>query len=125
MSSGYGFLEGPVWHPKDEHLTFSDIPNSTMYRLLADGAVTVFRQPSEKANGNAYDSQGRLLTCEHASSRVVRQAPGGPIEVLASAYECTELNSPNDIIASPTGDIYFSDPVFGRREFFGVVLPRP
>ena len=123
ISSVYGFLEGPVWHHKEKHLTFSDIPNSTMYRLFADGAVTVFRQPTEKANGNAYDSQGRLITCEHASSRVVRQAPGGPIEVLASAYGDTALNSPNDIIASPAGDIYFTDPVFGRREFFGV--PRP
>lgn len=83
--------------------------------------VTVFRQPSHKANGNTLDLQGRILTCEHATSRVVRQEPDGSLSVLASHYDGVELNSPNDIVVKSDGAIYFTDPNFGRRPTrFGV-----
>jgi len=124
IATGFQFLEGPVWHPLERHLTFSDIPGDTMYRWQPDVGVTVFRAPSHKANGNAYDLQGRLLTCEHATSRVVRQEPDGRMTVLASHYRGKELNSPNDIVVKRDGSIYFSDPNFGRRPTrYGV--PRP
>ena len=120
VSSGHGFLEGPVWHPAEKHLTFSDIPNATMHRMAPNGAIAVFRHPSRKANGNAYDAQGRLLTCEHAASRVVRERPDGSLETLAATYDGHALNSPNDIVVGPVGEIIFTDPAFGRREYFGV-----
>ncbi len=82
---------------------------------LPSSGVTVFRQPSHKANGNTLDRQGRLLTCEHATSRVVRQEPDGSLTVLASHYNGLELNSPNDIVVRSDGAVYFSDPNFGRR----------
>lgn len=123
VSRGYLFTEGPVWHPRDRHLTFSDIPGDCMYRWEhRSGAVSTFRKPSNKANGNAYDPDGRLLSCEHATSRVVRQEAEGTLTSLATSYRGAELNSPNDIIVGSDGSIYFTDPVFGRREFFG--LPR-
>ncbi len=84
----------------------------------------VFRRPSHKANGNTLDREGRILTCEHATSRVVRQEPDGRVTVLASHYDGKELNSPNDIVVRSDGAIYFSDPNFGRRPTrYGV--PRP
>lgn len=84
----------------------------------------VFRRPSRKANGNTLDRQGRLLTCEHATSRVVRQEPDGSLTVLASHYDGLELNSPNDIVVKRDGAVYFTDPNFGRRPTrYGV--PRP
>ena len=86
-----------------------------MHRWDAAGGATVYRQPSHKANGNTLDGQGRLLTCEHATSRVVRQEPDGRLTVLASHYAGVELNSPNDIVVKRDGAIYFTDPNFGRR----------
>jgi gluconolactonase len=72
------------------------------------------------ANGNTYDNQGRILSCEHASSRVVRtDVTGGGYEVLASHYAGKELNSPNDIVVKSDGSIYFTDPPFGRIVPFG------
>ena len=86
-----------------------------MYRWDVAHGATVFRQPSHKANGNTLDRQGRLLTCEHATSRVVRQELDGRLTVLASHYDGKELNSPNDIVVRSDGAIYFTDPTFGRR----------
>jgi gluconolactonase len=91
-----------------------------MRKWTQDGGVTIFRKPSNMANGNFYDRDGRLVTCEHATSRVTRTEHDGSITVLASHFEGKELNSPNDVIVRRNGDIYFTDPGFGRLEYYGV-----
>lgn len=123
IASGFEFIEGPVWHPYDQHLIFSDIVGNCMYRWRAREGLRVWRQPSQMANGNAYDRSGRLLTCEHATSRVTRTELDGRIVVLASHYAGRALNSPNDIVVKRDGSVYFTDPNFGRRARVGV--PRP
>ena len=121
LATGYAFVEGPAWHPGEGHLTFSDIAGDTMYRWApGEAAPSVFRKPSHKANGNTYDAEGRLLTCEHATSRVVRLEADGTLAVLASHFGEKELNAPNDIIVTRDGTIWFSDPLAGRKPFFGV-----
>lgn len=121
LATGYKFVEGPAWHPIEGHLTFSDIADNTMYRWSpGDSQPQVFRHPSNMANGNTYDKEGRLVTCEHATSRVVRLETDGSIVVLASHYENKELNAPNDIIVTRDGTIWFSDPMAGRKPFFGI-----
>jgi gluconolactonase len=120
LAGGFDFTEGPVWHYSEKHLIFSDMPGNIMRKWTPDGRVQTWRQPSNMANGNAYDRDGRLVTCEHATSRVTRTERDGSITVLASHYQGKELNSPNDIIVKRDGAIYFSDPSFGRMEYFGV-----
>jgi gluconolactonase len=113
VQSGFMFTEGPVWHP-DGYLVFSDIPASTMYRWDADHGVQVFKRPSHKTNGNTLDRQGRLVSCQHLTSRVVRAEHDGTETVLADSFGGAELNSPNDVIVSSDGTVYFTDPDFGR-----------
>jgi len=120
LGTGFDFTEGPIWHPVEKHLTFSDMPGNIM-RRWQNGTIETFRQPSNMANGNAYDRKGRMVTCEHATSRVIRTNLDGTIEVLASHYEGKELNSPNDVIVKSDGAIYFSDPDFGRLEYYGLL----
>lgn len=120
VATDFEFLEGPVWHPDERTLIFSDIPGNTMYRWSTEEGVSVYREPSNMANGNTYDRDGRLLTCEHATSRVARTEHDGSVTVLASHYEDNELNSPNDIVATRDGAIYFTDPTSGRSEYYGV-----
>ncbi|WP_417811814.1 SMP-30/gluconolactonase/LRE family protein [Thalassospira alkalitolerans] len=120
VASGFLFTEGPIWHPIEKHLIFSDIPGNEMFRLDRDGKVSSFRKPSHMGNGNTYDAQGRLLTCQHATSSVTRTEADGTITTLATHYEGKELNSPNDIVVRKDGLIYFSDPTYGRMDFFGV-----
>ncbi len=121
VATGYHFVEGPAWHPHEGHLTFSDIAGDAMYRWRpGQDAPEAFRRPSNMANGNTYDAEGRLLTCEHATSRVVRLEADGALTVLASRHGDKELNSPNDIIVTRDGAIWFTDPLPGRKPFFGV-----
>ncbi len=120
LGTGFEFTEGPVWHPYEKHLIFSDMPGDTMRRWTPDGGISVFRKPSNMANGNTYDRDGRLLTCEHATSRVTRAEPDGSITVLATTYDRKTLNSPNDIVVKSDGGIYFSDPTYGRMPYYGL-----
>lgn len=120
VASGFQFLEGPAWHPHGGYLVFSDILGDCLYRWSRAEGVSVYRKPSQMANGNTFDRQGRLLTCEHATSRVTRTELDGRIEVLASHYHDKELNSPNDIVTARNGSICFTDPNSGRGPRFGI-----
>ena len=114
LADGFDFTEGPIWHPHEKHLTFSDIPANRMHRWTEKRGVKVFRKSSNMTNGNTYDHEGRILSCEHATSRVTRTESNGDITVLASHYQGKELNSPNDIVVRRDGSIFFTDPTFGR-----------
>jgi len=120
IATGFEFVEGPAWQAEQETLYFSDIIGNTMYRWSATDGVNVFRKPSNMANGNTWDREGRLLSCEHAESRVSRTGPDGNYEILASHYHDLELNSPNDIVVSRNGNIFFTDPNSGRGPRYGV-----
>ena len=110
----FQFLEGPVWATGRNELLFSDIPASTIYRYK-DGRFDVFRQPSDQANGNTLDPQGRLITCEHETRRVSRTESDGSVVALATHYEGKRLNSPNDVVCRSDGSVYFSDPPYGVK----------
>jgi gluconolactonase len=120
IATGCLFTEGPLWHPRDEYLLWSDMPGDHLRRWSKADGVTTFRQPCNKSNGLTWDRQGRLLACEHASSQVTRTEPDGRITPLATHYDGKQLNSPNDIVCAQDGGIYFSDPPYGRAEFYGV-----
>ncbi len=122
LGSGFTFVEGPVWHPVEQHLLFSDMLADVRRRWDSNGVREVMR-PSNKGNGLTYDADLNLLVCEHATSSVVRFRPDGAREVLASHFEGRELNSPNDICVRSDGSIYFSDPTYGRMPGFGVERP--
>ena len=119
LGSGFTFTEGPIWHPVEHYLLFSDMPGDVRRRWDQSGVKEVLR-PSNKANGMTYDSQLNLLVCEHSTSSVARLKPDGTREVLCSHFEGKELNSPNDICVKSDGSIYFTDPTYGRMEHFGV-----
>jgi gluconolactonase len=108
------WAEGPVWLGDQRALVWSDVPGDTMWRWdEQSGAVSVFRKPSGLANGNTRDRQGRLLTCEHGGRRVSRTEPDGRIVTLVDSFEKKKLNSPNDIVCTRDGAIWFTDPSFG------------
>jgi gluconolactonase len=123
LGTGFLFTEGPLWHARERYLLFSDMPGDHLRKWTADDGVTTFRKPSNQSNGLAWDRAGRLIACEHATSRLTRTEPDGSISVLASHYEGRELNSPNDVVVRSDGTIFFTDPTYGRAEFYG--RPRP
>lgn len=114
LADGLRWGEGPVWFGDGRYLLVSDIPNDRILRWDEQtGQVSVFRQPSNKANGNTRDRQGRLVTCEHGGRRVTRTEYDGSITVIADSYRGQRLNSPNDVVVQSDGSIWFTDPVFG------------
>ncbi|MBV9568130.1 MAG: SMP-30/gluconolactonase/LRE family protein, partial [Hyphomicrobiales bacterium] len=114
LASGTRWGEGPVWFGDGRYLLWSDIPNNRILRWEEEtGAVSVFRKPSEFANGNTRDRQGRLITCEHGGRRVTRTEYDGSVTILMDNYQGKRLNSPNDVVVKSDNSIWFTDPPFG------------
>lgn len=114
------WLEGPAWNSVGRYLVFSDIPSNRQFRWMEDdGHVSVFRLPSNNSNGNTFDYQGRQLSCEHLTRRVVRYEHDGSIAIVADAFEGKRLSSPNDVVAHPDGSSWFTDPPYGASLFEG------
>src|SRR5512133_3144369 len=119
VGTGFDFTEGPIWHPIDHYLLFSDMPGDVRRRWDARRSVAEVKRPSNKCNGMTYDAELNLIVCEHATSSLIRERPDGRREVLASHFQGQELNSPNDVCVHSSGAIYFSDPWYGRMPGFG------
>ena len=119
LADGCRWSEGPVWFGDHRCLLWSDIPNNRILRWSEEtNAVTEFRKPSNFANGNYRDREGRLITCEHGARRVTRTEHNGAITVLADSYQGNRLNSPNDVIVASDGAIWFTDPPFGILGYY-------
>ena len=114
IATGLRWAEGPVWFGDGRYLLCSDIPNQRILKWEEEtGAVSIFRKPSNFANGNTRDRQGRLITCEHGGRRVIRTEYDGSITVLMDSFDGKRLNSPNDVVVKSDGSIWFTDPTYG------------
>ncbi len=119
LATGMRWCEGPVWFGEFQSLIWSDVPGNAQYCWDEhSGQVRSFRTPSHHANGNTRDRNGRLITCEHLTRRVVRTELDGQRTVLAADYQGAPLNSPNDVVCHSDGSIWFTDPVFGISGFY-------
>jgi gluconolactonase len=105
-----GPAEGPVWWKEGGYLLFSDIHNDRRMKYVPGQGVSVFQEPTNRANGLTRDLQGRLLACEHDSRRVTRQELDGSLTVIANSFQGRRLNRPNDVVVKSDGCIYFTDP---------------
>ena len=120
VGTGFIFTEGPIWHPQENFLLFSDMPGDVRRRWTPDGNIEEVMRPANKCNGMTRDAELNLLVCEHSTSSVVRERADGTRETLATHHQGKELNSPNDIIVHSDGSIYFTDPTYGRLPGFGI-----
>jgi len=128
IAAGYTWTEGPVW-TKDS-LLFADIPGNSIQKWTPDAGASTFIKPSgykgatpyggpePGSNGMTLDILGRLTVAGHAQRNVFRLEsldPGAPITILADSYQGKRLNSPNDLVYSSDGALYFTDPPYGLR----------
>ena len=112
LATGFGFVEGPVWH-REGYWLFSDIPSNRINKITPDGTLDTYREPSGNSNGLTINRAGRLLACEHGNRRVSISAIGSAEETLADTYDGKRLNSPNDVVVHSSGAVYFTDPPYG------------
>jgi gluconolactonase len=117
-AAGVCFLEGPAVD-RAGNVFFSDIQGNRILKMDPSGKVTTWREDSGRTNGNTFDAQGRLISCEGAENgpggrrRVVRtDMTTGNVEVLAERYEGKRYNSPNDVVVDTKGRIWFTDPLY-------------
>jgi gluconolactonase len=119
------FTEGPAYHT-DGYLYFTDVSNSRILCVpvkakppVSEKELQIFRESSGRANGLAFDTEGRLLACEGSGTggnrRVTRTEKDGRLTVLAERFDGKRLNSPNDLTVDAQGRIYFTDPRYGNR----------
>src|SRR5271163_1941621 len=126
IATGCRFNEGPVWFGDGRFLLWSDIPNDRIMKWEEEtGAISVFRKPSNYANGNTRDRQGRLITCEHDTQHLTRTEYDGTITILAHTFDGKRLTGPNDVIVKSDNSIWFSDNGAGTRgNYLGHTLPQ-
>jgi gluconolactonase len=119
LATGFGFTEGPLWHP-DGFYYFVDIRANKLFRITPGKSPEVVRENTGEGNGTAFDLQGRLIMCEGSHRRLTRTAADGRLEVLAERYEGKRLNRPNDVVCKTDGSLWFTDPdlrvPFAERE---------
>jgi gluconolactonase len=116
LATGMRWSEGPVWMGDARCLLWSDLPNNRIMRWDEEtGRVSIYRKPSNNANGNTRDRQGRLVTCEHSGRRITRTEFDGTVTVLIDKFDGKRLNSPNDVVVKSDDSVWFSDPPAGIR----------
>ena len=113
VADGMIFTEGTTWVPDRDMVIWSDFFNNRIMQWSESGGIAVFRQPSNRVNGNAIDLEGRIVSCETSGRRVVREEPDGTITPVAERYEGGRLSSPNDVVVKSDGSIWFTDPDYG------------
>lgn len=125
VADGFHWVEGPVWNRSGGYLLFSDIPANSIYKWKPGEGTSLFLEPSgytgaapfqgrePGSNGLAFDAQGRLVLAEHGDRRIARLEPEHRKTTLADRFQGKRLNSPNDVVVTSSGDIYFTDPPFG------------
>lgn len=113
LAGGMFFCEGPVWDKQHNQLIFSDTGADEHKSWREAEGLKTFRKPSYQPNGNVFDSQGRLITCEHESRAISMTDTDGQRTVLVDRFEGQRLNSPNDLEVKSDGTIWFTDPPYG------------
>lgn len=130
LAEGFLWVEGPAWNAEEQFLLFSDIPNNVILKWKENEGVSAFMKNSgydgeepfpgkePGSNGLAYTQNGELLICEHGNRQVTRLGNDGIKNTIVSHYLGRRLNSPNDVIEAPNGDILFTDPPYGLKDWF-------
>lgn len=115
FAAGWGIVEGPVWTGEAllvSHFGGGATPSARLYRIAADGAVSVARTDAG-TNGLAMGPDGALYGASHALGAIVRFDLGdlaAEPTVVIGMHDGARLNGPNDLVIGRSGAIYFTDP---------------
>jgi gluconolactonase len=123
--------EGPLWDENSSSLLFTQVPKNKIYKWNEQDGFNVYISPSgftnyapvipnidlSGANGLTFDNDGDLIIAQHGDRRLskIKNAPTtNPIfTTIVDNFEGDRFNSPNDVVVSSNGDIYFTDPTYG------------
>lgn len=133
LGDGLNWAEGPVWVPADSAILVSDVIGNVIYRWKEGEGLQKYIEPSgftsytgaaeykgaePGSNGLIVDGEGRLVLAQHGDRRIARREADGSFTTIADRFEGKRLNSPNDLVYGPNGDLYFTDPPYGLENTF-------
>ena len=131
LASGFRWSEGAVWVPRFNGILFSDEPNNIVYKWTEKEGLSEFLNPSgmtghaphssnSGGNGLRIDAEGNLILCQHGDRRIAKlkswEFNTPEYETLVDHYDGKWLNSPNDLVLSKNGDVFFTDPPYGLAQ---------
>jgi gluconolactonase len=105
--TGFQFTEGPAADLQG-NIYFSDVQRSRIHKIDTQGVLTTFLENQLGVNGLMFDARGRLIACQ--TGRIVAiDVATKEVTVLASQFENTNFQGPNDLAVDRQGNVYFSD----------------
>jgi gluconolactonase len=133
LAEGFIWTEGPLWIPDQQQLLFSDVPANKVYAWTEAGGTRVYLNPSgytgteqlageSGSNGLAMSHDRHYLyLCQHGDRRIARmeallREPQPVFITIADQWQGKRFNSPNDLVVSTQGQIYFTDPPYGLKQ---------
>jgi gluconolactonase len=141
IATGLGWSEGPLWVQDDaaslSYLMFSDTMDNRIYKwedgkgMFTVGKTIYVERSGCRANSTYCDgllepgsnalarrdtSTLDLLVCQHGERAVSLLRENGTRSAIATHYNGSKLNSPNDLVLSPEGHLYFTDPKYGLHD---------
>ena len=132
IADGFDWSEGPLWIGKHQMLIWSDVPQNTIYQWTEEKGKQVYLTPSgytdtikrggeTGSNGLTLDGNGHLILTQHGNRQIARMdapldKPAPNFISLANQYNGKKFNSPNDVIVSSKGEIFFTDPPYGLEK---------
>ncbi|WP_432199866.1 SMP-30/gluconolactonase/LRE family protein [Erythrobacter sp. W53] len=130
LADGFKWTEGPAWDARRGRLLFSDIPNNRIHSWNDTAGLGVLLDPAGNphgeddlhaapgTNGLFYESASdSILICNQDARSVDRYAlESGEREAIAIRFQGKKYNSPNDVIRSADGSIWFTDPPYGLKD---------
>lgn len=114
VAADHEFTEGPAVDTNG-NVFFTDQPNDRIIKWSAnDNTVSVYMEPSGRANGLYFDHDGNLLACADEKFQLWKIDSNKNVTVLIDDYKGKKLNGPNDLWVDVNGGIYFTDPYYQR-----------
>lgn len=139
LASGFRKTDGPVWDADAKTLYFSDTINAQLFTWTEKKKATMLVTHSggydgenveeyeelyePGSTGMALDGKN-LYICQHSTRRVIktsladiragRRLSESKVQIVADETSSGKnLNSPDDVAVSKTGEVFFTDPCYG------------
>ena len=134
LADSFIVAEGPLWDSSENRLIFTDVRQNKIFTWDENNGVREYISPSGStgyapsfsdggigANGLAFDENGNIILCQHGDRRLAFipniQNKNPKFTTIVDNFEGKRFNSPNDLTISKSGDIYFTDPPYGFKNF--------
>jgi len=134
LADSFVIAEGPLWDSKKNRLIFTDVWQNKIFTWDENNGVNDYISPSGStgyapsfsdggigANGLALDKNGNIILCQHGDRRLAfasnLSSKNPKFKTIVDNFKGKRFNSPNDLAISRNGDIYFTDPPYGFKNF--------